>query len=80
MAFFIMEYRVKGCSLSDGFRRDPKWGKKTFTVSSTEIGTEDIEVVRAIAASPEATPAGYHLFSVHDRDAETAPNRPTTSN
>ena len=72
MAFFIMEYRVKGYTLSDGFRLDPKWGKKTFTVSSKDVGTDDIEVVKAMAASRDATPEGYELFSVRDRDASTS--------
>jgi hypothetical protein len=69
MAFFIMEYRKKGYALSDAFRLDPKWGKRTFTVSSHDLGTDDIEAVRKMAASREATPEGYELFSVVDRDA-----------
>jgi hypothetical protein len=68
MAFFIMEYRIKGYSLADGFRLNPKWGKRTFFVSSQDVGTDDIELVRAMAASADATPEGYELFSVRDRD------------
>lgn len=77
MAFFIMEYRVKGYVLSDGFRLDPKWGKRTFTVSSQDLGTEDIEAVKVMAASKEVTPEGYELFSVRDRDAVDIPKKPT---
>ena len=77
MPFFIMEYRVKGYALSDGFRLDPKWGKRTFTVSSQDLETEDIEVVKVMAASKEATPEGYELFSVRDRDAVAVLNPPT---
>lgn len=68
MAVFIMEYRVKGYQLSDAMRLDPKWGKKIFNVSSDALGTDDIEVVRAMAAAPESTPEGFEFFSIYNRD------------
>lgn len=75
MAFFIMEYRVKGYSLAHAFSRDPKSGRRVFSVSGDAIGTNDIDVVRQMAALPESTPEGYELFSVRDRDAQ----KPTTT-
>ena len=68
MAFFIMEYRVKGYGISHAFSRDPKCGRRTFSVSGDDVGTDDIELVRKLAALPESTPEGYELFSVIDRD------------
>jgi len=68
MAVFIMEYRVKGYQLSDAMRPDPKWGKKIFNVSSDALGTDDIEVVRTMAATPESTPKGFEFFSIYNRD------------
>lgn len=73
MAFFIMEYRVKGYAISDAFRRDPTWGKKTFFVSAKDAGTDDIEIIRSMAAARESTPDGYEFHSVRDRDAVPAP-------
>lgn len=70
MAFFIMEYRIKGYSLANAFSRDPKSGRRVFTVSGDDIGTHDIDVVRQMAAAKENTPEGYELFSVRDRDAQ----------
>lgn len=75
MAFFIMEYRVKGYTLADAMRPNPRWGKRIFTVSGDDLGTHDIEEVRRMAAMPEVTPEGYELFSVRDRDAQPQPAR-----
>ena len=69
MAFFIMEYRVKGYRLCDALRPNPKWGRRIFTAPGENLGTHDIEAVRRMAAMPENTPDGYELFSVRDRDA-----------
>lgn len=69
MTVFIMEYRKIGYQLSDCMRLDPKWGKRTFTAKSEDIGTNDILAVMEAAKSPENTPDGYKLFSVRDRDA-----------
>ena len=72
MAFFIMEYRVKGYSVTHALSLNPKAGRRTFFASGDDLGTHDIEVVRRVAALPESTPEGYELFSVRDRDASTA--------
>lgn len=69
MAFFIMEYRVKGYGIAQAFSLDPKCGRRTFFASGDSIGTHDLEEVKRLAAMPEATPEGYELFSVRDRDA-----------
>ena len=69
MAFFIMEYRVIGYSLAHAFSTNPKAGKWIFSVSSEDVGTNDILAVTEAAKSPENTPEGYKLFSVTDRDA-----------
>ena len=69
MAFFIMEYRAIGYQLADAFHRDPRFKKRIFTISSEVLGTDDLEVVKKLAAAREHTPEGYELFSVIDRDA-----------
>ncbi len=69
MAFFIMEYRVKGYSFQHAFSLNPKAGRKVFTVSGDDIGTHDISTVEAMARLPESTPEGYELHSIIDRDA-----------
>ncbi len=69
MTVFIIEYRRADYKLSDCMRLDPKWGKRTFTARSEDIGTTDILAVMEAAKSPENTPEGYKLFSVQDRDA-----------
>tara|TARA_Y100000780_G_scaffold182463_1_gene168488 strand:- start:3366 stop:3596 length:231 start_codon:yes stop_codon:yes gene_type:complete len=69
MAFFIMEYRVKDYGFRHAFSRDPKAGRKVFTVSGDDIGTHDIATVEAMARLPESTPEGYELHSIIDRDA-----------
>lgn len=66
MTVFSIEYRVIGYSLADGMRPNPKWGKKGFTVSSEDLGTEDIQEVVAAAQYPAAIPDGYRLFSVRN--------------
>lgn len=71
MTVFIIEYRKIGYKLSDGLRPDPKWGKRRFTVESTDVGTEDLNMMLAASGAPENTPEGYELFSVRDRDAGT---------
>lgn len=69
MTTFIMEYRVIGYALAHAFSTNPKAGKKTFSVSSEDIGTTDILAVTEAAGTPENTPEGYKLFSVKDRDS-----------
>lgn len=69
MAFFIMEYRVIGYGISQAFSRDPKAGRRTFFVSGDDIGTNDLAEVKRMAQMRDATPDGYELFSVIDRDA-----------
>lgn len=69
MAFFIMEYRAIGYRLADAFHRDPRFKKRIFSISGQDLGTNDLEVVKKLAASREHTPEGYELFSVIDRDA-----------
>ncbi|MEG0869655.1 MAG: hypothetical protein RSG77_21820 [Hafnia sp.] len=74
MAFLIIEYRRKDYTLADAFRRDPKWGRRIFAISAEDLGTDDIEAVKACAALPESTPEGFVLHSVRDRDAKPAPD------
>lgn len=75
MAFFVIQYRVKGYIPADALRPDPYWGKKIFTVNGAGVGTDDIEEVRTLAASPEWTPEGYDLLSVVDTDAKPPGNQ-----
>jgi hypothetical protein len=70
MAFFIMEYRVKGYCIAHAFSRDPKAGRRVFFISGEQAGTDDINEIRRMATLPEATPKGFELFSVIDRDAQ----------
>jgi LAS superfamily LD-carboxypeptidase LdcB len=62
MTTFYIEYRVKGYSLADAFRPNPKWGKRAFYADSDKLGTDDIEAVKeaAIATAPD----GYEFFSI----------------
>lgn len=69
MTVFIMEYRITGYKLSDAFRRDPKFGKRTFFAGSDDLGSTDINAVISAAQQMECTPEGYELFSVTDRDS-----------
>ncbi|WP_439851114.1 hypothetical protein ACTACG_07135 [Pseudomonas syringae] len=71
MKVFIMEYRVIGYSLAHALSLNPKAGKRGFTVTSTDVGTEDLNAVLVAAQSSENTPDGYSLFSVRDRDSGT---------
>ena len=66
MSVFRIEYRVIGYKLSDGMRLDPKWGKKSYTVRSDDIGSEDIRKVVKASHHPENVPNGYKLFSVEN--------------
>ena len=74
MAFFIMEYRVKDFGIRHAFSRDPKAGRRTFFVSGDAIGTHDLAEVTRMAQMRDATPEGYELFSVIDRDAKKEPH------
>lgn len=70
MTTFVMEYRVIGYSLAHAFSTNPKAGKRTFSVNSDDIGTNDILAVMEAARLPENTPDGFKLFSVTDRDSK----------
>jgi hypothetical protein len=73
MAFFIMEYRSTDYGIRQAFSRDPKAGRRTFFVSGDDIGTHDLAEVERMARMRDATPEGYELFSVIDRDANKEP-------
>ncbi|WP_274644288.1 hypothetical protein [Pseudomonas serbica] len=77
MAFFIMEYRAIGYTIADALHRDPKFRKRIFSISSEVLGTDDLEVVKKLAAAREHTPEGYELFSVIDRDAPAPATTPS---
>jgi hypothetical protein len=77
MAFFIMEYRAIGYKIADAFHRDPRFKKRIFSISSQDLGTDDLEVVKKLAAGREQTPEGYELFSVIDRDAPVPATTPS---
>lgn len=77
MAFFIMEYRKIGYQIADAFHRDPRFKKRIFSISSADLGTDDLEVVKKLAASREHTPEGYELYSVIDRDAPVPDSSPS---
>lgn len=68
MSLFIIEYRVEGYTLSDCMRLDPKWGKRTFTITSEQAGTDNIDEIVTASQTPENTPRGHVLFSVRNRD------------
>jgi len=68
MTVFVMEYRVIGYSLAHAFSTNPKAGKRTFSVKSEQIGTEDISEIAKAAQDAENTPEGYRLFSIRNID------------
>ena len=66
MSVFRTEYRVIGYALSDCMRPDPKWGKKSYTVKSDDLWSEDISEVVKAAQHPDNVPSGYRLFLVEN--------------
>lgn len=69
MTVFIIEYRIEGYSLANAFSLNPRSGRRIFTVSSRDLGTDDISRVVDAAKHPDNVPARHRLHSVKDRDS-----------
>lgn len=62
MDIIYVEYRKKGFTVADAFRRDPEWGMRNFTVDPKDLSTTDKEEIER--AARQTAPEGYELLRI----------------